>query len=65
MSHLLADIQSGAFAREWMKEHSGGKERFRQLEEENREHGIERVGTNLRAMMPWLAESRLVDKTKN
>lgn len=65
MSQLLADIQSGAFAREWMNEHRNGKQRFRQLEEQNREHSIERVGTNLRAMMPWLIESRLVDKTKN
>ena len=65
MSQLLAEIQSGAFAREWMNEHRNGKQRFSQLEEQNREHGIERVGTNLREMMPWLAESRLVDKTKN
>jgi ketol-acid reductoisomerase len=65
MSRLLADIQSGAFAREWMNEHRNGKQRFKQLEEQNREHSIERVGSHLREMMPWLAESRLVDKAKN
>ncbi|HLE62271.1 MAG TPA: ketol-acid reductoisomerase [Pyrinomonadaceae bacterium] len=65
MGQLLAEIQSGAFAREWMNEHRNGKQRFSQLEEQNREHSIELVGTNLRAMMPWLVESRLVDKTKN
>ena len=65
MKGLLAEVQSGAFANEWMKEHRNGKERFKQLEEQTREHAIERVGARLRAMMPWLSEGRLVDKAKN
>jgi ketol-acid reductoisomerase len=65
MQGLLAEIQSGAFARDWMKENRNGKRRFQQLDEEAREHPIERVGTRLRGMMPWLSESRLVDETKN
>lgn len=65
MKGLLAEIQSGAFAREWIKEHRNGKERFHRLEAENREHQIERVGARLRGMMPWLAAGRLVDKAKN
>src|SRR5438876_8698198 len=44
MKGLLAEIQSGAFAREWMKENGNGKQRFRQLEAETKEHPIERVG---------------------
>ena len=65
MGQLLADIQSGAFAREWMNEQRNGKQHFHQLEEQTRDHGIERIGSNLREMIPWLADSRLVDKTKN
>jgi ketol-acid reductoisomerase len=65
MKSLLAEIQSGAFARDWMKESRNGRPRFQQLDEEAREHPIEQVGTRLRGMMPWLSESRLVDKTRN
>ncbi|MEJ7711187.1 MAG: hypothetical protein WKF84_15300 [Pyrinomonadaceae bacterium] len=65
MQGLLAEIQSGAFAREWMKENRSGKERFNRLEAETREHSIEQVGARLRAMMPWLGKDRLVDKASN
>jgi ketol-acid reductoisomerase len=62
MRALLAEIQSGAFAREWMRENRAGKERFRRLEAETSEHQIERVGRALREMMPWLSSNRLVDE---
>ena len=65
MQSLLSDIQSGAFARDWMKEARNGRQRFQQLDDEAREHPIERVGARLRDMMPWLSESRLVDKATN
>ena len=65
MQSLLSDIQSGAFARDWMKEARNGRQRFQQLDDEAREHPIERVGARLRGMMPWLSESRLVDKATN
>src|SRR3989440_9763500 len=65
MKGLLAQIQSGAFANEWMKESSQGRKRFQELEAKTREHQIERVGAQLREMMPWLSEGRLVDKAKN
>lgn len=65
MASLLAEVQSGAFANEWMKENRNGRARFRELEAQTREHPIERVGAKLREMMPWLAEGRLVDKAKN
>ena len=58
MKGLLAEIQSGAFARDWMKENRNGKPRFQQLDEEAREHPIEQVGSKLRDMMPWLTKSR-------
>jgi len=65
MEGLLTDIQSGAFARDWMNEARNGRQRFQQLDDEAREHPIERVGASLRTMMPWLAQSRLVDKASN
>lgn len=61
MQRLLADIQSGAFARDWMKEARTGRGRFQQLNEAAREHPIEQVGQRLRGMMPWLSENRLVE----
>src|SRR5712692_2376059 len=65
MKGLLAEVQSGAFANEWMKENRRGRPRFQELEAQNKTHQIERVGARLRGMMPWLAEGRLVDKAKN
>jgi ketol-acid reductoisomerase len=65
MKGVLAEIQSGTFAREWMREHRNGKERFRRLERDTDEHQIERVGRQLRDMMPWLAANRLVDESSN
>ena len=65
MQKLLAEIQSGAFANDWMKEAREGRPLFKQLDDEAREHPIEQVGARLREMMPWLSEGRLVDKTTN
>ena len=65
MKSLLSDIQSGAFAQDWMKEARNGRPRFQQLDDEAREHPIEQVGARLREMMPWLGQSRLVDKARN
>lgn len=65
MKRVLADIQSGSFADEWMAECEGGKTRFKQLEEAADRHPIEQVGRELRSMMPWLEQSRLVDRSKN
>ena len=65
MRQLLADIQSGKFADEWMAEHRSGKPNFKRLEAAGREHLIERVGERLRGMMPWLGKNRLVDRSKN
>src|SRR5467141_2291440 len=65
MCHLLSEIRSGDFAREWMEEHANGRSRFRKLTEEGKQHPIEVVGGRLRAMMPWLSEKRLVDKARN
>jgi ketol-acid reductoisomerase len=65
MKKLLADIQSGRFADEWMAECASGKPRFKQLEAQGREHPVEIVGAQLRGMMPWLKQRTLVDRAKN
>jgi ketol-acid reductoisomerase len=60
MKNILKDIQSGAFAKEWMAEAAAGLPRFKKLAEEGKKHPIEVVGGQLRAMMPWLKKNRLV-----
>jgi ketol-acid reductoisomerase len=65
MQQILGDIQSGKFANEWITEYECGMPHFNELRKEASNHPIERVGAKLRAMMPWLASERLVDKAKN
>jgi len=54
MKQILANIRSGAFAREWILENQAGRPSFLALRRQNQEHIIERVGADLRGMMPWL-----------
>ncbi len=65
MKTILADIQSGKFADEWITEHRCGSPHFRELRKEASKHPIEDVGAKLRGLMPWLAQDRLVDRTRN
>ncbi len=58
MRRLLADIRSGAFAREWIAECRAGAPRFAELRRAARQHPIEKVGAELRAMMPWTEEGK-------
>jgi ketol-acid reductoisomerase len=54
MRNILADIQSGAFATRWILENQAGRPSFNAMRRAAREHPIEQVGRELRAMMPWL-----------
>jgi ketol-acid reductoisomerase len=65
MKQILADIQSGKFANEWIGDYKAGLPRFRELRKEAEKHPVEEVGRKLRAFMPWLASDRLVDKSRN
>ena len=65
MKQVLADIQSGRFTKDWMLENEAGQPSFKAQRRLAAERDIENVGEKLRAMMPWIAESRLVDKSKN
>ncbi len=65
MKKILDDIQSGRFTRDWMLECQAGQPSFKAMRRRGAEHPIEAVGTELRAMMPWIAKNKLVDKAKN
>jgi ketol-acid reductoisomerase len=54
MRRVLKDVQSGEFAREWILENQAGRPVFEKLNAIERNHLIEKVGQELRAMMPWL-----------
>jgi ketol-acid reductoisomerase len=54
MKQILADIQSGRFAKGWIAEAEGGYPNFKQMREQDRNHPIEVVGAKLRNMMPFL-----------
>ena len=54
MRKILADIQSGEFAKEWIAENRAGAENFQRLRDEAASHQVEEVGGELRTMMPWI-----------
>jgi len=65
MRRILEEVQNGSFAREWILENRANRPVFNALTRRGEEHPIEEVGRRLRAMMPWIAKGRLVDRTKN
>ena len=65
MKEILAEIQSGKFADEWITEYKCGLPHFHELQKEGENHPIEKVGAKLRALMPWLQKDRLVDRARN
>ncbi len=54
MEQILAEIQDGSFAREWILENQAGRPSFNAMKRKEAEHPVEIVGKELRAMMPWL-----------
>jgi ketol-acid reductoisomerase len=65
MRRVLRDIQTGAFTSEWIRECKAGQPKFKAIRRLNDAHPIEEVGGKLRAMMPWIKEKALVDKSRN
>ena len=65
MKKILADIQAGRFADEWLEEYRCGLPHFRELRREGEHHPIEEVGEKLRGLMPWMKTGRLVDRARN
>ena len=70
MRAVLKRIQSGEFAQEFMEDcresnDGRGGPRMKEYRQQTAEHSIEKVGAELRAMMPWIAQNKIVDKAKN
>ena len=59
MKKILKEIQSGKFTKEWVAEHKGGLKNYRKLLKEGEKHQIEKTGTYLRGMMPWMAKKNI------
>jgi ketol-acid reductoisomerase len=55
MKQILEEIRSGKFAEEWIAEFKSGSPNFKRLEAEGEAHPIEKVGNELRAMMPFIS----------
>ncbi len=65
MRKILAEIQTGQFAREFILENQAGTATMKAMRRISGEHPIESVGGRLREMMPWIKANKLVDKDKN
>jgi ketol-acid reductoisomerase len=58
MRTILDEIQTGRFAEEWIAESESGRPNFSALRQAGRDHPIEKVGAELRAMMPWISAGK-------
>ncbi len=65
MREALANIQNGSYAKRFIAEGAGGYPEMTAARKANAAHPIEQVGEQLRAMMPWIAANKIVDKAKN
>ncbi|CAN5415638.1 ketol-acid reductoisomerase [soil metagenome] len=59
MKAALKDIQTGKFAKEWVKEYEGGYKKYNALLKKGEAHGIEKTGARLRGLMPWIKKKNL------
>ena len=62
MKLVLADVQNGKFAKDFVNEVKSGSKEFDRLRQEGSEHLIEETGKKLRSMMSWMGDSKLVDE---
>ena len=58
MGRILTEIQDGSFAEEWVAENAAGRPRYSELKAKGAEHQVEKVGQELRAMMPWISAGK-------
>ncbi|NML04487.1 ketol-acid reductoisomerase [Sphingomonas sp. G-3-2-10] len=65
MKRVLADIQSGRFVKDFVLDNRAGQPELKASRIAAKRHQIEEVGSELRAMMPWIGANKLVDKEKN
>jgi ketol-acid reductoisomerase len=65
MKRVLADIQSGRFVKNFILDNRAGQPELKAARKQALAHPIEKTGSELRAMMPWIGKNALVDKAKN
>ena len=65
MKRVLADIQSGRFVKDFVLDNRAGQPELKAARKAAQRHPIEQVGSELRAMMPWIAKNKLVDQERN
>ena len=65
MKRILDDIQTGRFVRDWMLENKVNQTSFKAMRAKMAAHPIEDIGAKLRAMMPWIKQRAMVDKSRN
>ena len=65
MKEALHNIQTGEYAKQFIAEGAGNYPSMSGYRRKNAEHGIEVVGAQLRSMMPWITENKIVDQEKN
>ncbi|HEV8519358.1 MAG TPA: ketol-acid reductoisomerase, partial [Burkholderiales bacterium] len=65
MRRILKEIQTGAYAQEFLLENQTGATKLNAMRRIGRQHPIEIVGAKLRDMMPWIKRNKLVDQSKN
>jgi ketol-acid reductoisomerase len=58
MQKILGEIQNGSFAKEWMDENTAGRKKFLEMRAQASQHLIEKVGSELRRMMPWIQTAK-------
>jgi ketol-acid reductoisomerase len=59
MKKILSEIQTGKFARQWIRENNSGRKKYNKLINKDFQHPIEKVGAKLRERMPWLKADRV------
>ncbi|MBP8256487.1 MAG: ketol-acid reductoisomerase, partial [Opitutaceae bacterium] len=59
MKKILKEIQSGKFTKEWVNEYKGGLKNYNRLLKAGEKHSIEKTGTYLRGLMPWMSKKNL------
>ena len=65
MNKIIAEIQSGKFAEEFLNELENGSETFNNLRKENEAHLIEQVGAKIRGVFSWNNDNKIIDRNKN
>ena len=65
MKRILKDIQSGAFADEFLNEINGDRSLFNALRADNQSHLMEKVGAEIRSKFIWNRDNRIIDRTRN